>query len=361
MAKPVSRRGFTLIELLVVIAIIAVLISLLLPAVQQAREAARRTQCKNSLKQIGLAIHNYHETNNTIPPGIVSAAPCYINVGWAVYILPYIDNAPIYQKYNFNINQKIRNSNPGGAVIGTFRCGSDQGRNRLTGPGVIANAGRSNYAGVFGWARLEGDGYPGYNYSSTNATSTPNRDGSFHVNSKRNFSVFRDGLSNTLMVAERRTGSQVQGNRFVGGPTSICGTANPVELTDGTAVAAGNTGALEAPDPDNGVHGIAQIDSFAGSDLNISLVLGTTSMKPNLSTGANILGDKQDAGDSVHEGFSSAHIGIVNGLLGDGSVRTFSDNIASAQTVNSGAALPLDTEIWQLLSTIDDGLTVGDY
>ena len=84
-------------------------------------------------------------------------------------------------------------------------------------------------------------------------------------------------------------------------------------------------------------------------------------MKPNLSTGANILLDKQDSGDSVHEGFSSSHIGIVNGLLGDGSVRTFSDNIASAQTVNSGAALPLDTEIWQLLSTIDDGLTIGDY
>ena len=163
------------------------------------------------------------------------------------------------------------------------------------------------------------------------------------------------------MVAERRTGSQVAGARFVGGPTSICGTANPVEIADGTAVAAGNTGALEAADPDNGVHGIAQIDSFAGSDLNISLVLGTTSMKPNLSTGANILGDKQDAGDSVHEGFSSAHIGIVNGLLGDGSVRTFSDNIASSQTVNSGAALPLDTNIWQLLSTIDDGLSVGDY
>ena len=351
MAKPVSRRGFTLIELLVVIAIIAVLISLLLPAVQQAREAARRTQCKNSLKQIGLALHNYHETNGTIPPGVVSAAPSYINVGWAVYLLPYIDNAPVYQQYDFNTNIKIRQSNPNGAIIGSFRCASDQGKNRLQGPGAATDAGRSNYAGVFGWARLEGDGYPGYAYSSANATSTPNRDGSFHVNSKRNFSVFRDGLSNTLMVSERRTGSQVQGIRFSGGPTSICGTANRNEIT--TAVAAGNTGALAGT--------VAQIDSFVGSDLNISLVLGTTSMKPNQTTADNILGDKHSATDSVHEGFSSAHIGIVNGLLGDGSVRTFSDNIASSQTVNSGAALPLDTEIWQLLSTIDDGLTVGDY
>ena len=353
MAKPVSRRGFTLIELLVVIAIIAVLISLLLPAVQQAREAARRTQCKNSLKQIGLALHNYHETNNTIPPGIVSAAPRYTNIGWAVFLLPYMDNAPVYQQYDFNTNTKIRNSNANGAIIGTFRCASDQGKNRLQGPGVVANAGRSNYPGVFGWARLEGDGYPGYNYSSTNGTSTPNRDGSFHTNSKRNFSVFRDGLSNTLMVSERRTAAQVQGARYCGGPTSICGTANINEIADGTAVAAGNTGATEDV--------VAQIDSFSGSDLNISLVLGTTSMKPNQTTADNILGDKHSATDSVHEGFSSAHIGIVNGLLGDGSVRTFSDNIASAQIANVGAALPVDTEIWQLLSTIDDGLTVGDY
>ena len=351
MAKPVSRRGFTLIELLVVIAIIAVLFSLLLPAVQQAREAARRTQCKNSLKQIGLALHNYHETNGTIPPGIVSAAPSYINVGWAVYLLPYIDNAPVYQQYDFNVNIKIRQSNANGAMISAFRCGSDSGQGRLIGPGAANSAGRSYYAGVFGWARLEGDGYPGYNYSSANATSTPNKDGSFHVNSKRNFSVFRDGLSNTLMVAERRTGAQVQGARYSGGPTSICGTANRSEQA--TAVAAGNTGASPGS--------VAQIDSFVGSDLNISLVLGTTSMKPNTTTTANILLDVQSATGNVHEGFSSAHIGLVQGLLGDGSVRTFSDNIASALTANVGAALPVDTQIWQLLSTIDDGLTVGDY
>ncbi|MCX7395918.1 MAG: DUF1559 domain-containing protein [Planctomycetales bacterium] len=351
MAKSVSRRGFTLIELLVVIAIIAVLISLLLPAVQQAREAARRTQCKNSLKQIGLALHNYHETNGTIPPGIVSAAPSYINVGWAVYLLPYIDNAPVYQQYDFNTNIKIRQTNANGAIIGAFRCGSDQGKSRLQGPGAATDAGRSNYAGVFGWARLEGDGYPTFNYSGVNSTATPNKDGSFNVNSKRNFSVFRDGLSNTLMVAERRSGSQVQGARYSGGPTSICGTANRNEVT--TAVAAGNSGATAGT--------VAQIDSFVGSDLNISLVLGTTSSKPNPTTTANILGDIQSATGNVHESFSSNHIGLVQGLLGDGSVRTFSDNIASAQLANVGAALPIDTQIWQLLSTIDDGLTIGEY
>src|SRR6188472_548040 len=101
--KAHSRRGFTLIELLVVIAIIAILIALLLPAVQQAREAARRSQCKNNLKQLGLALHNYHDTSNTLPPGWIAvptmsgntnaSAPCW---GWGTMILPGLDQAPLY-------------------------------------------------------------------------------------------------------------------------------------------------------------------------------------------------------------------------------------------------------------------------
>ena len=106
-----SRRfqhGFTLIELLVVIAIIAILIALLLPAVQQAREAARRTQCRNNLKQIGLAMHNYHDSHKCFPKNM----GCYINGStcvslglsawsWRALILPYIDQAPLYNKINF--------------------------------------------------------------------------------------------------------------------------------------------------------------------------------------------------------------------------------------------------------------------
>src|SRR5687768_201165 len=98
-----SRRAFTLIELLVVIAIIGILVALLLPAVQQAREAARRTQCKNNLKQLGLALHNYHDQHKLLPPGYVSdyttagtdTGPGW---GWAAMILPQIDQGPLFNR-----------------------------------------------------------------------------------------------------------------------------------------------------------------------------------------------------------------------------------------------------------------------
>jgi len=101
-------RGFTLIELLVVIAIIAVLVALLLPAVQQAREAARRSQCKNNLKQFGLAWHNYHDTYNIFPMGgALNAAGSWDapGVSWEARALPYIDQAPIYNQINFSLNR----------------------------------------------------------------------------------------------------------------------------------------------------------------------------------------------------------------------------------------------------------------
>src|SRR5882757_5728208 len=107
MALVVRRRGFTLIELLVVIAIIAVLIALLLPAVQQAREAARRTQCKNNLKQLGLAIYNYESTNGTLPPTavIVRRPDNSLNtsyLGPLARILPYIEQGNTYNQINVN-------------------------------------------------------------------------------------------------------------------------------------------------------------------------------------------------------------------------------------------------------------------
>src|SRR5258708_28935216 len=115
MRNDTNHRGFTLIELLVVIAIIAVLIALLLPAVQSAREAARRIQCTNNLKQLGLAMHNYHETVNSFPIGVlgIRSPNLYAKAGdptgainrrtWAFMVLPYLEQGPLFQSVNFSL------------------------------------------------------------------------------------------------------------------------------------------------------------------------------------------------------------------------------------------------------------------
>lgn len=122
--RPVRRRGFTLIELLVVIAIIAVLVSILLPAVQQAREAARTAQCRNNAKQISIGLHNYHEAHGSFPPAMFGSSP---SLGATAYILllPYVDQTALYNRYNFDAyygdaaNNLVTKNR-----VGTFVCPS---------------------------------------------------------------------------------------------------------------------------------------------------------------------------------------------------------------------------------------------
>lgn len=196
-----SRKGFTLIELLVVIAIIAVLIALLLPAVQQAREAARRSQCRNNLKQLGLALHNYHDVYNTFPSGGFGHA----RLSWMTAILPLVDQQAMYQKLVFGPADTGAPSGANGATLNNWTpafvwCPSSSA-NRLNVRTEIANRfSTASYAGIAGGAerttqvdsRCISSSQQGI--TCGNGTLVPNR-------VIRSRDVI-DGLSNTIMVGE---------------------------------------------------------------------------------------------------------------------------------------------------------------
>jgi prepilin-type N-terminal cleavage/methylation domain-containing protein/prepilin-type processing-associated H-X9-DG protein len=215
-----QRRGFTLIELLVVIAIIAVLIALLLPAVQAAREAARRAQCVNNLKQIGIAMHNYHDAMGSLPPG--NRGCCHGT--WQLFILPWVEQQAMYSSWNIlgwnnptggPYDSFLRYGGPVNTTVtrshlNSFKCPSDPNCLQLTSPGnmitshsYLVNFGNTDldqtspYFGVtFGGAPFSDIGSPLANgVAQTNALPM-NILGTF------NFSTITDGLSNTLMASE---------------------------------------------------------------------------------------------------------------------------------------------------------------
>jgi len=274
-----SQRGFTLIELLVVIAIIAILIALLLPAVQQAREAARRTQCKNNMKQIGLALHNYHDVANVLPSGRFHSGIGTYRWGWMPMILPYIDQAPTYNQLDFNVNgwqngnyDFFKKPNP------TFLCPSDplarevREEEGFAAPNwILAQA---DYAAVIGdYRNSTGIGQTPA-YGNTGYTNNRIRGSIGRWGYAARFADYKDGMSNTAVVGECVGAMCITQNW---GTQSFGTTAHPINFMN-------------------------------------------DSLEQDLPTQANPRWD-----ESI--GFRSYHVGGAQFVLGDGSVRFISENI----------------------------------
>ncbi|MEY3172317.1 MAG: Fimbrial protein precursor [Planctomycetota bacterium] len=336
----VRRRAFTLIELLVVIAIIAILVALLLPAVQQAREAARRTQCKNNLKQWGLALHNYHDVFNVFPPalnhsgrfnspGFYTATNRVQNTPGFVLLLPYIEQANAYARYDSSQTGSLSNPygmpiagntslNPNVAVtsmsLPALLCPSHPNGGEISSSGITSqadfysreNARRASYAFATGSMT---------DYSAPHtAYGSDVRQGAFGNSGGAMMRDFTDGTSNVIAIGESWGGARYKTSASYG-PWGLSGTHTCCHLY--------------TPSNSSSVLDAAAIAPFV-NDFRINAAYQNDAQKRQYAWG-----------------YGSGHTGGCQVVLGDGSVRFLSEN--------------MDALTFWRLTYLHDGAVVGEF
>jgi prepilin-type N-terminal cleavage/methylation domain-containing protein len=358
MARCLRRLGFTLIELLVVIAIIAVLVALLLPAVQQAREAARRSQCKNNLKQLGLAIHNYHDASQCIPMGSGrDGGPGGQRQSANVGLLPYLDQAPLYnlaesggtaasvngtQNYNGSVWVPWDNNHRAVVTkIPLFLCPSDEAAT------ADAIKGGCNYRFSRGDTTWD-------HCSQWNGNGGRNRGmfvGGTGASGLRTFASVTDGLSNSIAMSERI--------KVKAGANSV--KTGAIAKQPAQSVYVSNPGACLAQVNGQGTYTVT-VGVFGGdrwADGQSTFTGFTTVVGPNKPSCTDP--NSSDQNDGVMDP-TSFHTGGAHVLMGDGAVRFISDAIntgnVSLPTVVNG---PSPYGVWGALGSIRGGEPIGDF